>query len=41
MDVIDVYHHNIEEQEADEYYDDYYDEFDDDFGVELGSDDYT
>jgi hypothetical protein len=37
VDVIDVYHHNIEEKEENEYFD----EFDDDFGVELGSDGYT
>jgi len=36
VDVLEVYHENIEEQEEDDYFDDY----DDEFGVELGPDGY-
>jgi uncharacterized membrane protein YdbT with pleckstrin-like domain len=39
VDVIEVYHQNIEDQDEDDYFDDY-DDYEDDFGVELGSDGY-
>lgn len=37
VDVIEVYHQNVEDEEENDYYDDY----DDEFGVELGSDGYS
>jgi hypothetical protein len=39
VDVIEVYHQNVEDQDEDDYFDDY-DDYEDDFGVELGSDGY-
>jgi hypothetical protein len=39
VDVIEVYHQNVEDQEEEDYYDEF-DDYDDDFGVELGSDGY-
>lgn len=40
VDVIEVYHQNVEDQEEDDYYDGY-DDYEDDFGVELGPDGYS
>lgn len=44
VDVIEVYHQNVEDQEEEDYYyggyDDY-DDYEDDFGVELGPDGYS
>jgi hypothetical protein len=37
VDVIEVYHENVDQLDED----DYFDEYDDDFGVELGPDGYS